>query len=81
MGLASTPRTDGCTSPRTRASSLWRTTAPPRGSDTADYMGFTIAGPKTFLGGGHPAEGSGDHANRGLIKSADAGCCFAKSEP
>ncbi|MFI2260649.1 hypothetical protein [Streptomyces tubercidicus] len=43
-------------------------------------MGFTIAGPKTFLGGGHPAEGSGAHANRGLIKSADAGCCFAKSE-
>jgi len=44
-----------------------------RVSDTADYMGFTIAGPKTFLGSGHPAEGSGDHANRGLIKSTDAG--------
>jgi hypothetical protein len=44
-----------------------------RVSDTADYMGFTIAGPKTFLGSGHPAEGSGGHANRGLIKSTDAG--------
>ncbi|MFJ3954758.1 hypothetical protein ACIPXV_32810 [Streptomyces libani] len=29
-----------------------------RVSDTADYMGFTVAGPKTFLGSGHPAEGS-----------------------
>jgi hypothetical protein len=44
-----------------------------RVSDTVDYMGFTIAGPKTFLGSNHPAEGSGDHANRGLIKSTDAG--------
>ncbi|MBC9724997.1 F510_1955 family glycosylhydrolase [Streptomyces sp. TRM68367] len=44
-----------------------------RVSDTADYMGFTVAGPNTFLGSGHPAEGSGDHANRGLIKSTDAG--------
>ncbi|MEU0088482.1 hypothetical protein [Streptomyces sp. NPDC006274] len=44
-----------------------------RVSDTADCMGFTIAGPKTFLGSSHPAEGSGDHANRGLIKSTDAG--------
>lgn len=44
-----------------------------RVSDTADYMGFTVAGAKTFLGSGHPAQGSGDHANRGLIKSTDSG--------
>ncbi|WP_171113259.1 MULTISPECIES: F510_1955 family glycosylhydrolase [Streptomyces] len=44
-----------------------------RVSDTADYMGFTVAGPNTFLGSGHPAEGSDNHANRGLIKSTDAG--------
>ncbi|UQA91897.1 F510_1955 family glycosylhydrolase [Streptomyces halobius] len=44
-----------------------------RVSDTADYMGFTVAGPKTFLGSGHPAEGDGGHANRGLIKSTDSG--------
>ncbi|UQA91094.1 beta propeller repeat protein [Streptomyces halobius] len=44
-----------------------------RVSDTADYMGFTVKGPKTFLGSGHPAAGSGGHANRGLIESTDAG--------
>ncbi|WP_073951442.1 F510_1955 family glycosylhydrolase [Streptomyces kebangsaanensis] len=44
-----------------------------RVSDTADYMGFTVIGPKTFLGSGHPAEGSGDHADRGLIRSTDSG--------
>ncbi|MZE80531.1 F510_1955 family glycosylhydrolase [Streptomyces xinghaiensis] len=44
-----------------------------RVGDTADYMGFTVAGKDTFLGSGHPAEGSGDHANRGLIRSTDAG--------
>ncbi|MFP8958987.1 F510_1955 family glycosylhydrolase [Streptomyces nanhaiensis] len=44
-----------------------------RVSDAADYMGFTITGADTFLGSGHPAEGSDDHANRGLIKSTDAG--------
>ncbi|MDW8807140.1 exo-alpha-sialidase [Streptomyces scabiei] len=44
-----------------------------RVGDTADYMGFTVIGPKTFLGSGHPAEGSGDHGNRGLIQSTDSG--------
>lgn len=41
--------------------------------DTADYMGFTITGPRTFLGSGHPAPGSEGHANRGLIRSTDSG--------
>lgn len=44
-----------------------------RVGDTADYMGFTVAGADTFLGSGHPAEDSDEHANRGLIKSTDAG--------
>ncbi|MFP8905480.1 F510_1955 family glycosylhydrolase [Streptomyces atacamensis] len=44
-----------------------------RVSDTADYMGFTVAGPDTFLGSGHPPEGSDEPANRGLIRSTDAG--------
>ncbi|CAL9580325.1 hypothetical protein SUDANB106_05033 [Streptomyces sp. enrichment culture] len=44
-----------------------------RMGDTADYMGFTVAGPDTFLGSGHPAEGSDEPANRGLIRSTDAG--------
>jgi photosystem II stability/assembly factor-like uncharacterized protein len=44
-----------------------------RMGDTADYMGFTITGADTFLGSGHPPEGSDDHADRGLIKSTDAG--------
>ncbi|WP_101255944.1 F510_1955 family glycosylhydrolase [Streptomyces barkulensis] len=44
-----------------------------RMGDTADYMGFAVAGPDTFLGSGHPAEGSDEPANRGLIKSTDAG--------
>ncbi|MFF5155992.1 F510_1955 family glycosylhydrolase [Streptomyces sp. NPDC000348] len=44
-----------------------------RVGDTADYMGFTVIGPKTFLGSGHPAEGGGGHGNRGLIRSTDSG--------
>lgn len=44
-----------------------------RVGDTADYMGFTVIGPRTFLGSGHPAEGSEDHGNRGLIQSTDSG--------
>ncbi|MEU3253230.1 F510_1955 family glycosylhydrolase [Streptomyces sp. NPDC006997] len=44
-----------------------------RVGDTADYMAFTVIGPKTFLGSGHPAEGSGDHGDRGLIQSTDSG--------
>ncbi|MEU0042905.1 F510_1955 family glycosylhydrolase [Streptomyces werraensis] len=44
-----------------------------RVGDKADYMGFTVIGARTFLGSGHPAEGSGGHANRGLIESTDSG--------
>ncbi|GAB2873358.1 F510_1955 family glycosylhydrolase [Streptomyces mayteni] len=44
-----------------------------RVSDQADYMGFTVAGPGTFLGSGHPAPDSDEPANRGLIRSTDAG--------
>ncbi|MGW3316058.1 F510_1955 family glycosylhydrolase [Streptomyces fungicidicus] len=44
-----------------------------RVGDRADYMGFTVIGPKTFLGSGHPAEGSGGHGDRGLIQSTDSG--------
>ncbi|UGY91297.1 F510_1955 family glycosylhydrolase [Streptomyces gobiensis] len=44
-----------------------------RVSDTADYMGFTVAGPKNFLGSGHPAPGTDAPSNRGLIESTDAG--------
>ncbi|WP_151484969.1 F510_1955 family glycosylhydrolase [Streptomyces albicerus] len=46
---------------------------PKRVGDQADYMGFTVIGAKTFLGSGHPAQGSGGDANRGLIESTDAG--------
>ncbi|MCF6522843.1 F510_1955 family glycosylhydrolase [Streptomyces sp. JJ36] len=44
-----------------------------RVGDAADYMGFAVAGPGTFLGSGHPAPGSDAPANRGLIRSTDAG--------
>ncbi|QOV40793.1 exo-alpha-sialidase [Streptomyces ferrugineus] len=44
-----------------------------RVSDEADYMGFTVKGPGTFLGSGHPASGSDEPGNRGLIESKDAG--------
>ncbi|MFE1246897.1 F510_1955 family glycosylhydrolase [Streptomyces sp. NPDC058766] len=47
-----------------------------RVGDKADYMGFTVIGPKTFLGSGHPAEDSGDHGNLGLIRSIDAGASW-----
>jgi hypothetical protein len=35
-----------------------------RVSDQADYMGFTVTGPGTFLGSGHPAPGSDEPPNR-----------------
>lgn len=44
-----------------------------RVSDKADYMGFTVVKADTFLGSGHPAPGSDQPANRGLIKSTDGG--------
>ncbi|MCH0561708.1 F510_1955 family glycosylhydrolase [Streptomyces sp. MUM 2J] len=44
-----------------------------RVSDTADYMAFTVAGAHTFLGSGHPADDGAGHADRGLLRSTDAG--------
>ncbi|NLU69457.1 F510_1955 family glycosylhydrolase [Streptomyces sp. HNM0574] len=41
--------------------------------DEGDYMGFTVVKDKTFLGSGHPAPGTGEPANRGLIRSEDSG--------
>jgi hypothetical protein len=39
-----------------------------------DHMGFTVAGPKTFLASGHPGNPSPDAApHLGLIRSDDAG--------
>ncbi|MET9378268.1 F510_1955 family glycosylhydrolase [Streptomyces sp. NPDC002992] len=43
------------------------------GDSRDDFMGFTVAGAKTFLASGHPAPGSGQPADHGLIKSTDAG--------
>ncbi|MEU9116636.1 F510_1955 family glycosylhydrolase [Streptomyces sp. NPDC048483] len=43
------------------------------GDSKDDFMGFTVAGGKTFLASGHPAPGSDAPANRGLIESSDAG--------
>lgn len=41
---------------------------------TQDFMGFTVVGPKHFLGSGHPGLGDGDQPpNLGLIESTDAG--------
>ncbi len=39
------------------------------GDSKDDFMGFTVAGAKTFYASGHPASGG----NKGLIKSTDAG--------
>jgi len=44
-----------------------------RVGDKADYMGFTVIGARTFLGSGHPAEGTEGDADRGLLQSTDAG--------
>lgn len=38
-----------------------------------DTMGFAVAGPRHFLGSGHPAAGEGGPAALGLIESTDAG--------
>lgn len=43
------------------------------GDSRDDFMGFTVAGAKTFLASGHPAPGSNQPDNHGLIKSTDAG--------
>ncbi|MET9955429.1 F510_1955 family glycosylhydrolase [Streptomyces sp. NPDC006339] len=43
------------------------------GNSRDDFMGFTVTGAKTFLASGHPAPGSDQPDNHGLIKSTDAG--------
>ena len=43
------------------------------GESTQDIMGFTVVGPRHFLGSGHPAPGDDQPANLGLIESTDAG--------
>jgi hypothetical protein len=53
----------------------------PRGQTTAsrvrdsqqDVMGFSVLGPSTFLGSGHPGPLQGGPSNLGLIRSDDAG--------
>ncbi|MGH3458582.1 F510_1955 family glycosylhydrolase [Aeromicrobium sp.] len=41
---------------------------------TQDFMGFTVVGPRHFLGSGHPGEGDEEQPpNLGLIESTDAG--------
>lgn len=42
------------------------------GAAGRDLMGFTIAGPGTFLAGGHPARGDGSPNPIGLAESRDA---------
>ncbi|MCK9929935.1 hypothetical protein MXD62_22685 [Frankia sp. Mgl5] len=42
------------------------------GQERNDFMGFTVAGPDTFLASGHPAAGSISPPNAGLIESTDA---------
>lgn len=42
------------------------------GAAGRDLMGFTIAGPGTFLSGGHPARGDGSPNPIGLAESRDA---------
>ncbi len=38
-----------------------------------DFMGFTVAGPDTFLASGHPGEGQDGPSSLGLIESTDGG--------
>ena len=45
----------------------------PVGSTRRDLMGFTIAGPRTFLSSGHPAPGERTPNPLGLVESRDAG--------
>lgn len=41
-----------------------------------DTMGFTVTGPDTFLGSGHPAPGADGPPHLGLIESTDAGASW-----
>ncbi|MGW0840964.1 F510_1955 family glycosylhydrolase [Streptomyces sp. NPDC002787] len=43
------------------------------GDSKDDFMGFTVAGAKTFYASGHPSTGAAGPGNKGLIKSRDAG--------
>lgn len=43
------------------------------GDSRDDFMGFTVAGAKTFFASGHPTAGHDGPGNKGLIKSTDAG--------
>ncbi|MGW3628331.1 F510_1955 family glycosylhydrolase [Streptomyces sp. NPDC000880] len=43
------------------------------GDSKDDFMGFTVAGAKTFFASGHPTTGDNGPGNKGLIKSTDAG--------
>ena len=48
--------------------------ATPVGEERQDTMGFTVVGPDSFLGSGHPAPGEeGRPPNLGLIESTDGG--------
>ena len=44
-----------------------------RVGDQQDTMGFTVVGPRTFLGSGHPDPAVDDEVLAGLVESRDAG--------
>lgn len=43
------------------------------GTERRDVMGFTVAGPRAYVGSGHPDPRSGEPPSVGFIRSADAG--------
>ncbi|MDQ4042025.1 MAG: exo-alpha-sialidase, partial [Actinomycetota bacterium] len=43
------------------------------GDSRQDIMGFSVAGPRRFVGSGHPAPGAQLTPNLGLIESVDGG--------
>jgi photosystem II stability/assembly factor-like uncharacterized protein len=45
----------------------------PVGASKRDLMGFTVAGPKTFLSSGHPAPGESTPNPLGMVESRDGG--------
>jgi len=61
---------------------LYRMSAPgrldPVGTLRRDLMGFTIAGPKTFLASGHPAPGEQTANPLGLVESRDGGVSWTQ---
>ena len=50
-----------------------RTKATPVSTSGQDIMGFSVLGPKRFIGSGHPAPGQDLPPNLGLIESRDGG--------